>query len=119
MTRRKLAIEIKQMFGDMKHLNYLSEAGSARAKGVLVLEASLGPAKVRGDSNTGALVKQVLNGGDGSPDTGVISDGLAIQRNVEVATDEDLLALKLSLGEVRHRLLLHGHLWKAQHSSHI
>jgi hypothetical protein len=74
----------------MRDPNHLGEASSAGAEGVLVLETSLGPAKVRRDGNTGAVVEQVLDGGDGSPDTGVIGNLLAIKGNVEIAADENL-----------------------------
>ena len=75
----------------------LGEASSARSKGVLVLEASLGPAQMGGDSNAGALLEKVLDGGDGGPDTGVVGDGLAIEGNVQITTDQNLLAIEVSL----------------------
>ena len=40
--------------------------------------------------DAGALADEVLDGLDGSADTGVIGDGLAIKGDVEVATDEHL-----------------------------
>ena len=45
---------------------------------------------MRGDSNTGALLEEVLDGGNRSSDTGVISDVLALEGHVEVATDQHL-----------------------------
>jgi hypothetical protein len=50
------------------------------------------PAKMGRDSDAGAVVKEVLDGGDGSPDTGVIGDLLAIEGDVKIAADENLWA---------------------------
>lgn len=83
----------------------LSHALSARSKGELVLWSILGASQVRADSDDGALALQVLNGGDGRTDTSVVSDLLAIERDVHVASNKDLLSLQVLLGEV-----LNGHL---------
>jgi len=51
-------------------------------------------------SDNGTLTLQVLNSGDRRTDTGIISDLTSVKRNIDITTDEDLLALKLSVGEV-------------------
>ena len=57
------------------------------------------------DGDDGTLALEELNGGDRRADTGVIRDGLSVKGDVHVATDEDLLALELGLGEVLNGLL--------------
>ena len=68
----------------------LRETSSAGAKGELVLGAALGAAQVGGDSDARALLEEVLDGRDGSADSGVVGDLLAIKWHVEVAADEYL-----------------------------
>ena len=58
------------------------------------------PSKVGAGEDLGALADEVLDGGHGGTDAGVVGDGLAVEGDVEVATDEDLLALEVALGEV-------------------
>ena len=83
----------------------LSETLGAGSEGELVLRAVLGPSKVGADGDDGTLALEELNGGDRRADTGVIRDGLSVKGDVHVATDEDLLALELGLGEVLNGLL--------------
>lgn len=54
-----------------------------------------------------SLVNEVLDSGDGSADTGIISDLLAIKGDVQVRTDQDDLALEVSLGQGTYGLLDH------------
>lgn len=49
---------------------------------------------MRGDSNTGTLLEEVLDGGNRSTDTGVISYVLTLEGHVEVATDQHLKGLR-------------------------
>ena len=49
----------------------------------------------------GALADEVLDCGHGGADAGVVGDGFAVEGDIEVAADEDLLALQVALGEVR------------------
>ena len=60
---------------------------------------------MRADSDDGALALEVLNGRDGGADTGVVGDFLAVEGDVHVASDEDLLALEVGFAEVLNGLL--------------
>ena len=82
-----------------------AHALGAGAEGEFVLRSVLGAAQVRADGDDGALALEVFDGGDGGADTGVIGDLLAVKGNVHVATDENLLALKVGLAEVLDGLL--------------
>lgn len=82
----------------------LSQACGARGKRVLVL-LSIGASQVRRDGDDGTLALEVFNGRDRRADTGVIGDGLSIQGDVHVATNENLLSLELGIGEVLDGLL--------------
>ena len=90
-------------------LDFLSEelthAVGARGEGELVLRSFLGASQVRADRDNGALLGQVLNGGDASTDTSVVSDLLAVEGHVHVASDEDLLSLEFGIAEVFDGLL--------------
>lgn len=59
-------------------------------------------------THLGTLLLEVLDGGDRGTDTGVIGDLLAIKRDVQIHTDEHLLALEVGLTQGAHRLLGHG-----------
>lgn len=83
----------------------LSEALGARSEGELVLRAILRASQVRADGDDGTLALEVLNGRDRGADTGVIGDGLSVKRNVDIATNQDLLSLELFIGEVLDGLL--------------
>ncbi|KAL7551129.1 hypothetical protein ACHAWF_014328 [Thalassiosira exigua] len=78
----------------------LAHALGAGSEAELVLRSILGAAEVGADGDDGALVLEVLDGGDGGADAGVIGDGLAVEGHVHVAPDEDLLALELGLAQV-------------------
>jgi len=96
----------------------LSKSGRHWGQRELVLGPVLRAAQVRREKHLGTLLHQVLHCGDGSSDAGIISNGLAIKRDVQVATHEDLLALELSLTEVTHRLLGHlKHIGTGVHSA--
>ena len=60
---------------------------------------------MRADGDDGTLLLEVLDGGDGGADASVISDLLAVKGDVDVATDQDLLALEVGVGEVLDGLL--------------
>jgi hypothetical protein len=83
----------------------LTHAGSARSKGELVLRTILRAAQVGANGDDGTLRLQVLDGRNGGADTGVIGDGLSVKRNVDITTDEDLLSLEFTVGEVLDGLL--------------
>ena len=83
----------------------LSHAVSARSEGELILGSVLGSTKVRADGHDGALALEELDGGDRRADPGVIGDGLSVKRDVDVASDENLLALELSLGKILNAFL--------------
>ena len=52
---------------------------------------------------------QVLNGGNGSSDASVVGDlKIAVQRHVQICSDENPLALEISLLQCRYALLRHG-----------
>ena len=52
----------------------LGETGDEGGEAELVLGAALGAAQVRGEHNLGTVVGEVLEGGDGSADAGVVGD---------------------------------------------
>ena len=52
-----------------------------------------------------SLGYEVLNGGDGRTDTGIVSDGLSVKGNVNIATYKNSLSLKLVISEVSNGLL--------------
>lgn len=61
---------------------------------------------MRGEEDLGAVVEQVLEGGDGRADAGVVRDvELLVEGHVEVSADEHALALEVGLGQVADRLL--------------
>ena len=68
----------------------LSKASTAGSERVLVLRTALGAAKMGRDCDTGAVVEEVLDGRHRGTDAGVIGNLLSIQRNVEVAADQNL-----------------------------
>ena len=82
-----------------------SQTFSARTKGELVFRSVLGASQVRADRDDGSLALQVFNSGDGRADTGIISDGLSVKGDVQVATNKDFLSLKFGFSEVFNRLL--------------
>lgn len=90
--------------------SHLGEAGGARAERKLVLRSALWPAQVGRHSDACAIVKEILDGGDGSPDARVIGNLLAVEGHVEIAADQYLLTLQLLLRQVANRLFLHSHL---------
>ena len=70
---------------------------------VLLLVLALGAAQVRGEEDLGTIVHEVLEGGDGSADAGVISDVESlVQGDIEIGADENALALHIIIAsEVR------------------
>jgi hypothetical protein len=64
---------------------------------------------VAGEDDLGAVADEVLDGGDGSANTGVVGDVLVVvERHVEVRAHQDALPLELGGAEVPHALLGHG-----------
>ena len=57
------------------------------------------------DGYDGTLVLQVFDGRDGSTDTSIISDLLSVKRDVDIATNQNLLSLKFGFGQVFDGLL--------------
>merc|ERR1719261_1676122 len=78
----------------------LAHARGHGAERELVLGPVLGPAEVRAHRDLGALVEEVLDRRDGRADARVVADHAVLEGDVEVAADEDLLALEVRLGEV-------------------
>ena len=70
---------------------------------------------MRRKHHLGTLGDKVLNSGDGTTDTGVISDLAIREGHVEVATHKNSLALEISLSRSPGLL---GHLQKAAHGAH-
>lgn len=60
---------------------------------------------MRADGDDSTLVDQVLDGWDGRADTGVVGDGLSVERNIDIATDKDLLSLQFLVSKVGDGLL--------------
>lgn len=90
----------------------LGELGLDRLQGVLLNSLAVGSAEMRGeDDSLGALVNSVLDGGKSGDNSLVVSDLGAIERDVEVDSDEDSLALEVEVldGEFvgeRHSVLV-------------
>ena len=62
-----------------------------------------------GEDDLGAVAEEVLDGGDGGADAGVVGDVLVVvERHVEVGPHEHALALEVGGGEVPDALLGHG-----------
>ena len=62
-----------------------------------------------GEDDLGALLEEVLDGGDGGADAGVVGDVLVVvERHVEVGPHEHALPLELRGAEVPDALLGHG-----------
>ena len=85
-------------------LEELGQAFGARGKGELVF-LSVRAAQMGAHSDDGTLLLQVLDGRDTGSDTGIVSNLLSVKRDVDIATNQDLLSLKLGIGEVRDGLL--------------
>jgi hypothetical protein len=51
---------------------------------------------VTDDDNTSASLAKPRNGGERRTDAPVVGDAIAVKGNIEVATDEDLLATKIA-----------------------
>lgn len=60
---------------------------------------------MRADGDDGTLALQVFDSGDGRTDTGIVGDLLSVKGNVNIATDQDPLSLKVGITEVRDGLL--------------
>lgn len=82
----------------------LSHAFGARGKRELVF-LSVRASQVRADGDDGTLALQELDGRDTGSDTSIIGDGLSVERNVDIATNQDLLSLEFVIGEVLDGLL--------------
>lgn len=66
--------------------------------------------QVAGEDDFSAVLDEVLDGGDGSSNPGVVSDVLAIVEGyVEVSPNEHLLPLEVSPGQIPDALFGHGH----------
>mmetsp|Transcript_3805 Transcript_3805/g.5699 ORF Transcript_3805/g.5699 Transcript_3805/m.5699 type:complete len:200 (+) Transcript_3805:832-1431(+) len=83
----------------------LRHALGTRSKRELVLWAVLGASQMGADSYDGTLSFEVLNGRDGRTDTGIVSDGLSVEGNVDITTYKNLLSLELVIGKVLNGLL--------------
>mmetsp|Transcript_10162 Transcript_10162/g.14260 ORF Transcript_10162/g.14260 Transcript_10162/m.14260 type:complete len:207 (-) Transcript_10162:349-969(-) len=77
----------------------------ARSEGELVLGTICRAAQMGADSHNGTLALQVLDGGDGRTDTGIISDGLSVKGDIDITTDKDLLSLELVIGQILNGFL--------------
>ena len=87
-----------------KELNVLAEQlgdlSSNRLERVLGNGLAVGSAHVgHEDYGLGLLLDSVLDGGEGSDDSLVVGDPVAIHGDVEVHTDEDLLASEVDIGD--------------------
>mmetsp|Transcript_11079 Transcript_11079/g.26960 ORF Transcript_11079/g.26960 Transcript_11079/m.26960 type:complete len:493 (+) Transcript_11079:174-1652(+) len=86
------------------------QLGQAHAHGgepELVLWALRGAAQVGGDHHLGAHLDEVLEGGDGGADAGVVGDlHVLVEGHVEVAAHEHRLPLELCFRQVSDGLLL-------------
>lgn len=63
-----------------------------------------------GENNLGAIANEVLDGGNRSPNSGVVRDvQVVIQGHVQVGPHEHALALEVCFLQVPHTLLGHTH----------
>ena len=63
-----------------------------RSEGISEIGFSLGPADVGADDDPRALIQQIVDGGQGRPDAGVVRDvSLIVERHVEVDAQENPL----------------------------
>lgn len=64
--------------------------------------------QVAGEDDFGAILDQVLDGGDGGADPGVISDvPVVVEGHIKIGPHEHLLPLQGRAGQVAHALLGH------------
>mmetsp|Transcript_22941 Transcript_22941/g.35087 ORF Transcript_22941/g.35087 Transcript_22941/m.35087 type:complete len:448 (-) Transcript_22941:110-1453(-) len=82
-----------------------SHAFSTWSQAELVFWSVLRTSQVGADRDDGTLALQVFNGWDRGSDTGIIGDGLSVEWNVNITTDQHLLSLEFFLAEVFDRLL--------------
>lgn len=62
-----------------------------------------------GEKDFGTIANEVLDGGNGGSNPGVVGDVLiVVEGHIEVSPHEDLLALEISRGQVADALLHHG-----------
>ena len=74
--------------GDLGALEQLLQARHDRVEAELVLGAVLGAAQVGRQQHLGAVVDEVLEGGDRGADAGVVGDlEVLVERDVEVGAD--------------------------------
>ena len=84
----------------------LGQAGGNGLEGELRLEFALGTAQVRAEDHAGAMLHQVLDGGQGGDDTVIVGDfAFFVQRDVEIAADKHPLAFDV---DVFDGLLIHS-----------
>ena len=85
----------------------LSELLGDRLKGELRLEAgTLGAAEVAHEDDASVVLNEVVDGGQGSLDTGGVANDAILDRHVEVNADENALAVDI---DVADGLLGKGH----------
>ena len=60
---------------------------------------------MRANGDDGSFSLQVFDSWDGGTDTCIVGNFLAVKRNVDITSDQDLLSLKLSFSEVFDGLL--------------
>ena len=97
-SQREAAIQVVGLQAHGAAQQFLQALGH-RSQRVLGLEFALfRAAQVGGDHDGGALVQRGLDGRHRSPDAGVVGDvAVLIQRDVEVAADEDFLAFQVEV----------------------
>ena len=87
------------LFGEddfgVEELGEVDRDGLERELGVV----ALGPSKVASEDDAGPLLTQVVDGGEGRGDAGVIGDDAILHRDVEVDPDEDDAAVDINLLE--------------------
>ena len=74
----------------------LAEAGGNRGQAQLRNDLAFRAAKVGHEDDLGAFFAQGLDGRQSSLDSTVISDGGAVQRNIEISANQNALALEIS-----------------------
>ena len=83
----------------------LAEAVADGRQAVPGVRLALRPAQVRHDDRDRAAVEQVPQQRDAGPDAAVVGDAGAVERDVQVAADQDPLAGDVEVGSEPHRSL--------------
>jgi len=66
-------------------------------QGVLGIRTALGTTQMRTEDDSCAVIQQVLDGGQSGADAGIVTNCIILQRDIEIHTDENPLALDFNI----------------------